>query len=176
MPQQASLTAPGGSASPVSLEGIGDVIDAGRRSGYAHLCERRLPTVGRLVAAARGAASALSHPSLRPTRRGLWQPAPRPARRHTNGRMRITAVTLEPNSFVAEPTHARRPHSLEVLYLADGRAHLIVSTPDGRMRSAAELAPGRARVVGATREGTSPDHHFLVNTGDEVAVVVRVTA
>lgn len=173
MPQQASLITPRGS---VSLEGIGDVVDAGRRSEYTHLGERRLPTVGHLVTAARNAATALTSSSLPPVRRGRWQPAPRPVRRHASGRMRITAVTLEPNSFVADPARTRRPHSLEVLYLVVGRAHLITSAPDGQMRSAAELAPGRARVVGAHQEGASQGHHFLVNTGDEVAVVVRVTS
>jgi len=162
---------------PVSLEGIGDVVDAGRPSGYAHLGERRLPTLGRLVAAARGAASSLRRPTLWPTRRGHWQPAPRAARRHANGRLRVTTVALEPNSFVSGPAdHSARPHGMEVLYLVSGRAHLIASAPDGQMRSASELSEGRARVVGAHGGPSARGHHFLVNTGDEVAVVVRVTA
>ena len=45
------------------------------------------------------------------------------------------------------------------------------SSSDGQMRSAAALAPDRARVVGA-----SQGHHFLVNTGDEIAAVLRVTS
>ena len=85
--------------------------------------------------------------------------------------MRITVVTLEPNSFVAGPPRTGRPYSLEVLYPVRGRAHLISSSSDGQMRSAAALAPDRARVVGA-----SQGHHFLVNTGDEIAVVLRVTS
>ncbi|WP_433698700.1 hypothetical protein [Nocardiopsis sp. CA-288880] len=172
-PSDTPSPAPG----PVSLEGIGDVVDAGRPSGYAHLGERRLPTLGRLVAAARGAASSLRRPTLWPTRRGHWQPAPRAARRHASGRLRVTTVALEPNSFVSGPAdHPARPHGMEVLYLVSGRAHLIASAPDGQMRSASELAEGRARVVGAPAGGTARGHHFLVNTGDEVAVVVRVTA
>ncbi|MFD3687463.1 hypothetical protein ACFWTE_21945 [Nocardiopsis sp. NPDC058631] len=160
---------------PVSLEGIGDVVDAGRPSGYAHLGERRLPTLGRLVSAARGAATSLRRPALWPTRRGHWQPAPHAARRHASGRLRVTTVALEPNSFVAGPAERSDvPHGMEVLYLVSGRAHLIASAPDGQMRSASELSEGRARVVGAP--GGRPGHHFLVNTGDEVAVVVRVTA
>lgn len=162
---------------PVSLDGIGDVVDAGRRSGYAHLVERRLPTVGRLVAAARGAASSLRRPTLWPTRRGHWQPAPRAARRHVSGRFRVMTVALEPNSFVSGPAErSDRPHGMEVLYLVSGRAHLIASGPDGQMRSASELAEGRARVLGASEGRAAGGHHFLVNTGDEVAVVVRVTA
>ena len=172
MPQQSSLTVPDGPAPrAVSLEGVGDVVDAGRRSGYIHLRQQRLPTIGRLVAAARNTASVLNRSSLRSGGHGRWQPAPRPARRHVNGRMRITVVTLEPNSFVAGPPRTGRPYSLEVLYPARGRTHLISSNSDGQMRSAAALAPDRARVVGA-----SQGHHFLVNTGDEVAVVIRVTS
>lgn len=186
MPQQASAATalrpgttehtPRPRTASVSLDGIGDVIDAGRSSGYAHLVERRLPTLGQLVSAARGAASTLLRPTLWPTRRGHWQPAPRSARRHVSGRFRVTTVALEPNSFVPGPARrADRPHSLEVLHLVSGRAHLITSGADGQMRSAAELATGRTRVVGGT--GTAEgDNHYLVNTGDEVAVLVRVTA
>ncbi|WP_316042314.1 hypothetical protein [Nocardiopsis sp. CNR-923] len=40
----------------------------------------------------------------------------------------MTTVALEPNTFVPEPTaHSGRRHSLEVLYLVSGRAHLIAS-------------------------------------------------
>ncbi|WP_444962306.1 hypothetical protein [Nocardiopsis sp. M1B1] len=169
----APSSAPAPRSAPVSLEGIGDVVDAGRRSGYAHLGERRMPTLGRLVSAARGAAASLSGPALRPSRRGRWQPAPRAARRRAGGRLRVTAVALEPNSFVSGPApHPSRRHGMEVLYLVSGRAHLIASAADGQMRSASELSAGRARVVGSAGGGG----HHLVNTGDEVAVVVRVTA
>ncbi|CAL9462582.1 hypothetical protein SUDANB121_02682 [Nocardiopsis dassonvillei] len=155
----------------VSVEGIGDVVDAGRSSGYAHLAGHRLPTVGRLAAAARGAAAALARPTLWPARRGRWQPAPRVARRHAGGRLRVSTVALEPNGFVSGPVSPRAA-DMEVLFLVSGRAHLISSGADGRMRSAAELVPGRARVAGGSLGG----NRHLVNTGDEVAVVVRVTA
>ncbi|OOC56586.1 MULTISPECIES: hypothetical protein [Nocardiopsis] len=159
----------------VSPEGIGDVVDAGRRSGYAHLGERRLPTLGRLAAAARGAA-ALVGPTLWPARRGHWQPAPRAARRHAGGRLRVTAVVLEPNDLVSgSAPRSARARGMEVLYLVSGRAHLITSAPDGQVRSASELAADRVRVVGAAGS-SGRSGHFLVNTGDEVAVVVRVTA
>ncbi|MFV2197166.1 hypothetical protein [Nocardiopsis sp. LOL_012] len=176
MPHQASTsvlpTAPA-RTDQVSLEGIGDVVDAGRRSGYAHLAQRPLPTVGRLVAAARGAAEALGRPALRPSLRGRWQPAPRAARRHAAGRIRVSVVALEPNGFVPEP-EGRPGHgpALEVLFLVGGRAHLVASGADGSILSAAELTQGRARVVGSAARG----RQHLVNTGDEVAVVVRVTA
>ncbi|WP_053616958.1 hypothetical protein [Nocardiopsis sp. NRRL B-16309] len=161
----------------MSLDGIGDVVDAGRRSGYAHLRELRLPTIGRLAAAARGAADALARPTLWPTRRGRWQPAPRAARRLATGRLRVTVVALEPNSFVPEPApRPGRSRGLEVLHLVGGRAHLISSGTDGQMRSAAELTHGRTRVVGGSGSGSGSGHHYLVNTGDEVAVVVRVSA
>lgn len=180
-PQNAAAPAaeaPAPSTAPtasVSLEGIGDVVDAGRRSGYAHLGGRRLPTLGRLAAAARSAADSLSGPTLRPSRRGHWQLVPRAARRHAGGRLRVTAVALEPNSFVSGPApRSPRQHGMEVLYLVSGRAHLIASAADGQMRSASELSAGRVRVVGSA-EGSGGSHH-LVNTGDEVAVVVRVTA
>ncbi|WP_026119450.1 hypothetical protein [Nocardiopsis ganjiahuensis] len=186
MPQQASAAtalrpattehAPRPRTASVSLDGIGDVVDAGRSSGYAHLSERRLPTLGQLVSAARGAAVSLRRPTLWPTRRGRWQPAPRSARRHVSGRFRVTAVALEPNSFVPGPVRrSDRPHNLEVLHLVSGRAHLITSGADGQMRSAAELAVGRTRVVGDS-SAAGQGHHYLVNTGDEVAVLVRVTA
>ncbi len=185
MPQQASAaTAPRPATTELaprprtvsaSLDGIGDVVDAGRSSGYAHLSERRLPTLGQLASAARGAALSLRRPTLWPTRRGRWQPAPRSARRHVSGRFRVTTVALEPNSFVSGPERrSDRPHNLEVLHLVSGRAHLITSGADGQMRSAAELVAGRTRVVGAS--GAARGHHHLVNTGDEVAVLVRVTA
>ncbi|MFC9085194.1 hypothetical protein [Nocardiopsis dassonvillei] len=162
-------------SAPVSLEGIGDVVDAGRRSGYAHLGERRMPTLGRLVTAARGAAASLGRPALWPSRRGRWQLVPRAARRQAGGRLRVTAVALEPNSFVSGPApHPSRQHGMEVLYLVSGRAHLIASAADGQMRSASELSADRARVVGSAE--ASGGRHHLVNTGDEVAVVVRVTA
>jgi hypothetical protein len=179
LPAPQNAAAPTADAPPartaaVSLEGIGDVVDAGRRSGYAHLGERRLPTLGRLAAAARGAAASLGRPALWPPRRGHWQLVPRAARRHAGGRLRVTAVALDPNSFVSGPApRSSRPHGMEVLYLVSGRAHLIASAPDGQMRSASELAAGRVRVVGSAEGGGS---HHLVNTGDEVAVVVRVTA
>ncbi|WP_116245503.1 hypothetical protein [Nocardiopsis sp. FIRDI 009] len=186
MLQQASTalrpdSAPATAARParISPEGIGDVVDAGRRSGYAHLSERRLPTIGRLVAAARGAADAMRRPTLWPSRRGRWQVAPRAARRHVNGRLRVTVVALDPNTFVPEPAvHPGRRHSLEVLFPVSGRAHLIASGPGGEMLSAAELVAGRARVVGSAQHATGarPATQHLVNTGDEVAVVVRVTA
>ncbi|MFE9244210.1 hypothetical protein [Nocardiopsis sp. NPDC006938] len=168
-----SPSAPGPRTASVSLDGIGDVVDAGRTSGYAHLVERRLPTVGQLVTAARGAAASLRRPTLWPTRRGRWQPAPRSARRHVGGRFRVTTVALEPNSFVPGPArHSDHAHGMEVLHLVSGRAHLITSGAAGQMRAAAELSVGRTRVVGgASRQG----HHHLVNTGDEVAVVVRVS-
>lgn len=165
------------SAPPVSPEGIGDIMDAGRPSGYAHLSGRGAPTVGRLVAAARGAALALHRPARWPSRRDRWQAAPRPARRHAGGRLRITAIALEPNSFApcsSSPAAgaASRPGAprSEVLYLVSGRAHLITAAPGGQMRAASELSCDRARVLGA-----GPDA-YLVNTGAEVAVIVRVTA
>lgn len=163
--------APAAAPHRVSMEGIGDVVDAGRSSGYAHLAERRLPTVGRLVAAARGAAAVLARPTLWPTRRGHWQPAPRVARRQASGRVRMSTVALDPDGFVSGPVSPRAA-DMEVLFLVSGRAHLISSGSDGRMRAAAELAPGRARVVGGSLGG----YQHLVNTGGETAVVLRVTA
>lgn len=156
----------------VSLDGIGDVVDAGRTSGYAHLGARRLPTLGQVAAAARDAATALRRPTLRPARRGHWLPAPRSVRRRIRGRFRVTSVVLEPNSFIAGPSSRdEHRHTLEALYLVSGRAHLITSAPDGQILSAAELTPDRARVMGSGARGT----RHLVNTGEEVAVLVRVT-
>lgn len=183
MPQQTSAPAtaarvstehaPRPRTTTVSLDGIGDVVDAGRTSGYAHLGARRLPTLGQVVAAAGDAATALRRPTLWPARRGSWQPAPRSVRRLVRGRFRVTSVALEPNSFIAGPTsRAADPHTLEALYLVSGRAHLITSAADGQMLSAAELTSGRVRVVGSGARGS----RHLVNTGEEVAILVRVTA
>src|SRR5699024_12497872 len=102
---------------------------------------------------------------------GSAHAAQRLACRHVNGLILCNGVTMEPNSFASGPPRTGRPYSLEVLYPARGRAHLISSNSDGQMRSAAALTPDRAPVVGA-----SQGHHFLVNTGDEVAVVIRVTS
>lgn len=180
MSRQTSPTAPAEPAAPtdgLSLEGIGDIIDAGARSGYAHLGERHAPTLGRLCSAARDTAAALAQPSLWPTRRDRWQPAPGDVRRHTSGRVRVDVVALEPNSSVAGPqVSGDRRGFLEVLHLVSGRAHLIGPGPDGWMRSAAELAPGRTRVVGSPADIGQRGHQFLVNTGDEVAAVLRVSA
>lgn len=177
MPRQISPTAP---VTPVvrptrvSLEGVGDIVDAGSRSGYAHLRQRRVPTLGRLCSAAREVAAALARPALWPARRGHWQPAHRSARRLVNGRMRVSVVVLEPNSFVAAPQAPDpRRDPLEVLHLVGGRAHLIDSGPGGGIRSAAEMAPGRTRVVGSPVNGGQRGHRFLVNTGNEAAVVLR---
>lgn len=85
----------------------------------------------------------------------------------------MTTVALEPNGFVPGPVpRSEGPHALEVLCLARGRAHLITAEADGRMLSATELAIDRVRVVGGGVRG----RQHLVNTGDEVAVLVRVTA
>ncbi|MFE1077454.1 hypothetical protein ACFW31_02975 [Nocardiopsis alba] len=158
---------------PVSLDGIGDVVDAGRSSGYAHLDARGLPTLGQVVTAARAAAASLHRPTLWPSRRGSWQPAPRSTRRRVGGQFRVTTVALEPNGFVPGPVpRSEEPHALEVLCLVRGRAHLIAAETDGRMLSATELAIDRARVVG----GGGGERRHLVNTGDEIAVLVRVTA
>ncbi|TDQ55238.1 hypothetical protein [Actinorugispora endophytica] len=153
-----------------SFNGIGDIVMAGERSGYTHLSTRALPTVGRLVTAARGAAEALADRALWPGRRGRWQLAPRAARRHTRGRMRVTVVALEPNGFV--PLTGARPSvsASDVLYLVSGRAHAVVTGDGGRLLAVQELAERRARVLG------SAGGHQLVNTGTETAVVVRVTA
>lgn len=157
----------------VSLDGIGDVVDAGRTSGYAHLDVRPLPTLGQVVSTARTAATTLRRPTLWPARRGHWQHAPRTVREQVRGRFQVTTVALEPNGFIAGPEpRVDRPHRLEVFYLVDGRAHLITSGTDGQILSATELARDRARVVG---EGARGRRH-LMNTGDEVAVLVRVTA
>ncbi|MFC4563851.1 hypothetical protein ACFO4E_18485 [Nocardiopsis mangrovi] len=151
----------------MSPEGIGDITQAGHTSGYAHLAGRGVPTVGRLVAAARTASAALVRPTLWPRRRDHWQPAPRAARRGVTGRMKVTAAVLEPNGFTAVP--ADGAHRPAVLRLAHGRAHLVAVADGGEMLAIQELAPGRTRVLG------SGDGYRLINTGTEPAVVVRVT-
>ena len=158
----------GGAAPAPSPEGIGDIMLAGHPAPYPHLHlqTRRAPTVGRLTAAARNAAATLARPGLWPRRRGRWQPAPRTARRGAAGRMRVSALTLEPNEFAAVPAeHDRRA---TVLHLAHGRAHMVTVSPDREMQAVQELTAARARVLG------SADDHQLINTGDEPAVVVRV--
>ncbi|MGI5119194.1 hypothetical protein ACQEU5_06560 [Marinactinospora thermotolerans] len=169
--RSATALAPAPTAADLSasLAGIGDISMAGHRSGYAHLDTRPSPTVGRLSAAARGAAEALSRPSLWPRRRGVWQPAPRTVRRRADGRMRVAVVTLDPDQFVSLPAARDRSASAEVLHLVHGRAHTVATSEDGRMLAVQRLGDGRIRVLG-TAEG-----HQLVNTGTETAVVVRVS-
>jgi hypothetical protein len=159
-------TAPVAPVTPVSPDGIGDIVLAGQPSGYAHLAGRAAPTVGRLAAAARAAAAAMLRPGLWPRRAGHWQAAPRAARRGASGRMRVTAVVLEPNGFTSVPAGPRPT----VLRLAQGRAHMVAVAPDGEMLAVQDLAHGRTRVLG------SGGGHRLINTGTEPAVVVRVTA
>ncbi|RNL80572.1 hypothetical protein EFW17_23000 [Halostreptopolyspora alba] len=145
---------------------------AGQPSGYTHLRPRGVPTVGQLATAAREAATVLGRPALWPPWRRRWQLAPRPARRRAGGRMRVTVVALEPNDFVALPRlggHGRPAPGTDVLHLAHGHAHTVVSTPDGEMRAVQELGAGRVRVLGEA------SRHRLINTGADTAVVVRVT-
>ncbi|MFD0804217.1 hypothetical protein ACFQZU_23275, partial [Streptomonospora algeriensis] len=53
----------GSGENPVpSPEGIGDIVLAGHPAPYPHLQTRSAPTIGRLAAAARAAASALGRP------------------------------------------------------------------------------------------------------------------
>ncbi|MDA2809747.1 hypothetical protein O4J56_03765 [Nocardiopsis sp. RSe5-2] len=152
-------------------DGIGDIVDAGRRSAYPHLAPpRTAPTPGRLAAAAAAAAAALARPSLWPRRRGHWQPAPRPARRHATGRMKVSTLALEPNGFAALPAPAGgAPGPGSVLRLVAGSAHLVSTSPDGRMRALREVPAGRTLALG------SGGGRWLVNTGPEAAVVVRVS-
>ncbi|WP_017538612.1 hypothetical protein [Nocardiopsis halophila] len=156
----------------VRPDGIGDIVDAGRRSAYPHLASSRsTATPGRLAAAASAAAAALSRPSLWPRRRGRWQPAPRPARRHAAGRMKVSALTLDPNGFAVLPgPEEGSPEAAgTVLRLVAGRAHLVSTSPDGRMRALREVPVGRTLALG------SGGGRWLVNTGPDEAVVVRVS-
>src|SRR5690606_4722117 len=124
------------------------------------------------MAAAHGAAAVLARTRLWPRRYGHWQRPPRAARRHVRGRMRTSVVALAPNGFVALPAAhpgTEAAHG-DVLLLASGRIHAVVTGSDGRLLAAQELAAGRTRVLGGV------DGRQLVNTGSETAVVVRVTA
>ncbi|MUL41833.1 hypothetical protein FZ103_11715 [Streptomonospora sp. PA3] len=149
-----------------SPEGIGDIVLAGHPAPYPHLRTGGAPTIGRLAAAARAAATALARPALWPRRRGRWQPAPRAARRTAAGRMRVSILVLEPNGFAEIPAESRR--SAAVVHLARGRVHMVTVAPDREMQAVQELTGDRARVLG------SADDHQLINTGGEPAVVVRV--
>ncbi|GLU47340.1 hypothetical protein [Nocardiopsis ansamitocini] len=156
-----------------SLAGIGDIVMAGQRSAYDHLRTRTVPTVGQLMTAARGAAQSLLRPTLWPQRRGHWQLVPRVARRHARGRMRVTAVTLEPNGFVslaAERGPGDPVPTSEVVQLVSGRAHTVVTGAAGQLLAVQELTPGRARVLGGEAG------HQLLNTGVEPALVIRVSS
>lgn len=160
--------APQPALDPSELDGIGDIVDAGRPSGYAHLAAPRTsPTAGRLAAAAASAAESLGRTSAAADRSGHWRPAPRPARRGAAGRMRISTATLAPNGSTALP--AAPSGSATALRLASGRAHVLSAGPDGELRSVRELLPGRTLLLAA---GTG---NWLVNTGTVAAVAVRAT-
>ncbi|GAA4931227.1 hypothetical protein GCM10023224_08920 [Streptomonospora halophila] len=163
---EGSPPVPRPAAPTVSPEGIGDIVLAGHPAPYPHLQTRSAPTIGRLAAAARAAASDLTLLRLRPRRGGRWQPAPRPARRAAARRMRVSVLVLEPNGFAAVPDE---PHRASVLHLASGRVHMVTVAPDREMQAVQELTGDRARALG------SGDDHQLINTGDRRAVVVRVT-
>lgn len=171
VPAERTAEPPVGRAA-ASPDGIGDIVMAGARTRYAHLAARSLPTVGRLMAAAHGAAAVLARTRLWPRRYGHWQRPPRAARRHVRGRMRMSVVALAPNGFVALPAAhpgTEAAHG-DVLLLVSGRIHAVVTGSDGRLLAVQELAAGRTRVLGGV------DGRQLVNTGSETAVVVRVTA
>ncbi|MFW5420606.1 hypothetical protein J0910_28730 [Nocardiopsis sp. CNT-189] len=168
-PQQAER-APQPDLDPSGLDGIGDIVDAGRPSGYAHLAAapRTAPTAGRLAAAAAAAADALARTPAAADRSGRWRPAPRPARRGAAGRMRISGATLAPDGSTALPPAPSG--SATALRLVSGRAHVLSAGPGGELRSVRELLPGRTLLLAA---GTG---NWLVNTGDGTAVAVRATA
>ncbi|WP_017593227.1 hypothetical protein [Nocardiopsis potens] len=155
---------------PSGLDGIGDIVDAGRPSGYAHLAAapRTAPTAGRLAAAADSAADALRRTPAPADRSGHWRPAPRPVRRGASGRMRISSATLAPDGSTALPPAPSG--SATALRLVSGRAHVLSAGPGGELRSVRELLPGRTLLLAA---GTG---NWLVNTGAEAAVAVRATA
>ncbi|MDT0300585.1 hypothetical protein [Streptomonospora wellingtoniae] len=163
---EGSPPVPRPAAPTVSPEGIGDIVLAGQPAPYPHLQTRSAPTIGRLAAAARAAASVPVLPALRPRRRGRWGPAPRSVRRTAARRMRVSILVLEPNGFAAVPAEPRRT---SVLHLASGRVHMVTVAPDREMQAVQELTGDRARALG------SGDDHQLINTGGERAVVVRVT-
>ncbi|GAA4904913.1 hypothetical protein [Streptomonospora salina] len=150
-----------------SPEGIGDIVLAGHPAPYPHLRSRSTPTIGRLASAARTAASALAQSAPQSRSTGRWQPAPRRARRVVTGRMRVSTLVLEPDGFAAVPS--RSPRDAAVLHVAQGSVHMVTVAPDHRMQAVQELDGERARVLG------SGDGHRLINTGDEPAVVVRIT-
>jgi hypothetical protein len=143
-------------------DGIGDIAQAGRPSGYAHLRARGSATIGGLSRAAERAAAALARPTLWPRRTGHWQHAPRSVRQGASGRVRVTVVRLEPNGFVSVPGDGG-----DVLRVAHGRAHLVATGTDGSLLSVRDLVPDRTRVLGG-------GGRKLVNTGAGPALVVRV--
>ncbi|NYI96447.1 hypothetical protein HNR12_002724 [Streptomonospora nanhaiensis] len=161
--------APAGSARPAALspDGIGDIVLAGEPSPYPHLRTRPAPTVGRLVSAAREAAAALERHALWPRRHGRWQPAPRAARRGASGRARVNSLLLAPGAAVVLPAAQGRHQT--ALRLARGRVRVEALGGDRSAAAARGLEPGRTRVLGAD------GGHRVVNTGDEPALLVRVS-
>ncbi|WP_017626135.1 hypothetical protein [Nocardiopsis chromatogenes] len=82
----------------------------------------------------------------------------------------MSTLTLEPNGFAALPAPAGdAPAPGSVLRLVAGSAHLVSTSPDGRMRALREVPAGRTLALG------SGGGRWLVNTGPEAAVVVRVS-
>ncbi|CAM3657886.1 hypothetical protein NOGI109294_07750 [Nocardiopsis gilva] len=156
------------------IDGIGDIVLAGRPSGYAHLAARPIATAGRLVAAARAAASALAlAPSSLSRRfrrhRGHWYIAPRPVRRAVDRGLRVEVAALAPGEAAELPERRHRPATRRgvALHLVYGDAHLITPEDDGDP-VIRPFAAGSTRLLG-TGNG-----HRLVNTGAGPALAVRV--
>lgn len=151
-----------------SVDGIGDIVQAGETSPYPHLRPRERPTVGRLFAAARAGARTLAEdvPGGSLPAAGRWWAVP-PA----NGAgPSATVAELRPTEIVSLPVGRGSAGLGGVLYLARGRAHLVAVSGSGRMLSVRELTPGRGRVV------AEPGGYQLINTGSEPAVVAFAAA
>ncbi|PRX97864.1 hypothetical protein [Allonocardiopsis opalescens] len=134
------------------LATIGDIVLAGRPSGYERLCPcpaAARPTYGLLAEAAERAAAALSgagelgtgHPVV--LRGDGWE---------------VRALVVPSDQVVAVPPGALR--------IVSGRGHLIASSLDGRLLDIRAAARGRTRVLGSGRR------HELLNAGAEPAVAV----
>ncbi|MDS1270265.1 hypothetical protein RIF23_08160 [Lipingzhangella sp. LS1_29] len=148
------------------LDGIGDIVDAGRAIPYPELQRDSIPTVGQLLSTAEHLATLLGTDQQWPD--GTWAEHP------VSARLRVRAVALRPSGFVSlpPPPASPCPHGGGLLYLARGQAHMVTVSAVGELETAHALAETRGRIL------ARPDVAQVVqllNTGDRPALLVHVT-
>lgn len=146
---------------PVDLDGIGDIVDAGQATSYPELRQPSSPTVGQLMSAAESVAELLTSSTSQSGPDGVWQEYP------LAEALQARAVVLQPSQFAPLPG-ARCVRGGGVLYLAQGQAHMVVMAAEGQLLAVHTLTAHRGRSL------ASPEAHQVINTGDTPVLLVHV--